>query len=75
MTDRHREGDNQTMPDHDAIRALVARDDATIDGLPARIYGSRLRWALVASLDGTRQATFAWPTVARVMASTGNFRT
>lgn len=58
---------------YDEKRNLTAAD-VTLDGEPARICGAKLRFAVVRS-DSGRQVEYAWPTVARIVAASGDFRT
>lgn len=47
----------------------------TLDGKPAKVSGARKQFATVATLDTDGPAIeFAWPTVARVVAAGGAFK-
>ena len=49
------------------FRAYYAWQSCTVDGLPGRVVGRELDFALVRSDDGTRDIEFSWPAVHRVM--------
>jgi hypothetical protein len=44
----------------------------TLDGTPARVAGWKLPFAIICNYD--KQLEFAWPTVERVLAKGGNFK-
>lgn len=48
--------------------------DCTLDGAPAMVVGRRLDFAVIATIDGARRYEWAWPTVGRIMARDGAFR-
>jgi len=56
-------------------RALCGIDDVTLDGMPAMIMGAAGQFAQVATLHiGGPAIEFAWPTVARIVANGGAFK-
>lgn len=61
---------------YDERRRLVQTEGVTLDGRPAKIVGVQLDFAQVCT-RGTADPVyveFAWPTVARVVAAGGEFR-
>ena len=56
-------------------RRALAQVAVLLDGLPARIVGVRSDFALIVSLDGSRSAEWSWPSVVRICATGGCFRT
>lgn len=48
--------------------------DCTLDGKQATIIGRRLEAGIVAELPHGLRVEFAWPTIARVMAQGGEFK-
>jgi hypothetical protein len=57
----------------DARRALCGAR-VTLDGRPAKIGGARCDFAAVSVLPDGPSYEFAWPTVARIVAIGGDFR-
>lgn len=58
-----------------AKRELCQAEDVTLDGKPAMIMGARNAFATVATLNVDGPAVeFAWPTVARIVANGGAFK-
>ena len=56
-------------------RELCWTEGVTLDGEPAMVMGAANRFAQVATLRGCGPAVeFAWPTVARIIADGGAFR-
>jgi len=65
------------MPD--AMPDLAARYElcdtrVTLDGKPAKIGGARNEFATVRLIRSGLSAEFAWPTVARIVARGGEFK-
>ena len=59
----------------DQRRELCQTRTATLDGWPAVISGALNDFATVATLGGSGHACeFAWPTVARIVANGGAFK-
>jgi hypothetical protein len=53
-------------------RELCGTEDVTLDGVPAMIMGAANKFAQVATLHiGGPAVEYAWPTVARIVASGG----
>jgi hypothetical protein len=59
--------------DLDARRALCEAT-VTLDGQPARIGAARGTCAIVTALPDGPSCEWAWPAVARIVASGGDFR-
>lgn len=57
-----------------AERYRLAAAEVTLDGEPAQIVGVHHRFAMVRTLDGAKEAGWAWSTAARIVARDGAFR-
>lgn len=55
-------------------RLAFTQAAVTLNGRPARIRGARLPFALVVDSETGLGCEWAWPTVERIVASGGNFR-
>lgn len=55
-------------------RSRLAGTHVTLDGKAASIVGFRLDYGIVAALDGSARFEWAWPTIERVVAAGGDFR-
>ncbi len=53
---------------------MIAIPDITLDGKPAKITGRLNDFATVSELNGPVRVEFAWPTVRRIVARDGKFR-
>jgi len=60
---------------HSSLRKLADELPVTLDGLPAVVCGYRNDFATVRTLDGSRQAEYAWSTLERVLTNGGRFKT
>lgn len=45
----------------------------TLNGEPARLYGRKLEFPIIAQTQGNLKAGFAWPTIKRIVAAGGDF--
>jgi hypothetical protein len=55
-------------------RLALTQASVTLNGRPARIRGARLPFALVVDVETGLGCEWAWPTVERIVATTGAFR-
>ena len=58
----------------DDLATKYAGMDCTLDGKPARVYGRKLIFAIIAQFDSSLEVEYSWPTVDRIMQAGGQFR-
>ena len=69
MSERDR---NISDAEYNERRAIVDLDGLTLDGKPARVFGTLLKFGQVCLSDGSGgNVEFAWPTIKRIVAEKG----